>query len=64
LEGPKSYHPISLQCVPFKIFERLIYARVESIVDTLLPQCSIAGADGYQTLELDHRSVHLADTGH
>ena len=28
---PKSYRPIPLLCVPYKIFERLIYARVESI---------------------------------
>ena len=35
---PKSYRPISLLCVPFKILERLIYARVETITDPLLPQ--------------------------
>jgi len=34
----KCYRPISLLCVPFKILERLIYARVESIIDPLLPQ--------------------------
>jgi len=34
----KSYLPISLLCVPFKILERLIYARVETITDPLLPQ--------------------------
>ena len=38
LEDPKSYRPISLLCVPFKILERLIYARIEPIVDPLLPQ--------------------------
>jgi len=31
------YRPISLLCVPFKILERLIYARVETIIDPLLP---------------------------
>ena len=35
-EGPKSYRPISLLCVPYKILERLIHARVEQIVDPLL----------------------------
>jgi len=35
---PKSYRLISLLCVSFKILERLIYARVESIIDPLLPQ--------------------------
>ena len=34
----KSYKPISLLCVPLKIMERLIYARIEPIVDPLLPQ--------------------------
>ena len=33
---PKSYRPISLLCVPYKIVERLIYARVEPLVDPLL----------------------------
>ena len=36
-EDPKSYCPISLLCVPFKLLERLIYARVEPIIDPLLP---------------------------
>jgi len=35
---PKSYRPISLLCIPFKILDRLIYARVEAIIDRLLPQ--------------------------
>ena len=33
---PKSYRPISLLCVPYKILDRLIYARVESLIDPLL----------------------------
>ena len=37
LGDPKSYRHISLLCVPFKIFKRLIYARVETIIDPLLP---------------------------
>ena len=32
---PKSYRPISLLCVPYKILERLIYARVEPLIDPL-----------------------------
>ena len=35
---PKSYRPISLLCVPYKILERLIYARVEPLVNKLLPK--------------------------
>ena len=33
---PKSYRPISLLGVPYKILERLIYARVEPLIDPLL----------------------------
>ena len=33
---PKSYRPISLFCVPYKILERLIYARIEPSIDPLL----------------------------
>ena len=35
---PKSNRPISLLCVPYKILERLIYARVEPLIDPLLPK--------------------------
>ena len=35
---PKSYRPISLLYVPYKILERLIYARVEPLIDPLLPK--------------------------
>jgi len=38
LGDPKSYRPISLLCFPSKILARLIYARVETITDKLLPQ--------------------------
>ena len=36
VKNPKSYRPISLVCIPYKILERLIHARVEPIVDPLL----------------------------
>jgi len=38
LGDPKSYRSISLLCVPCKILERLIYARVETIIDLLPPR--------------------------
>ena len=38
VEDPKSYHAISLLCVPYKILERLIYNCVEPVVDPLLPK--------------------------
>ncbi|KAJ8401513.1 hypothetical protein AAFF_G00384320 [Aldrovandia affinis] len=47
---PKSYRPISLLCIPFKILERLIYARVEPIVDPLLPGSRL-GSGGRSTVD-------------
>jgi len=38
LGDQKSYRPISLLCVPYKTLKRLIYARVEPIIDPLLQQ--------------------------
>jgi len=38
LGSPNSYRPRSLLCVPFKILERLIYDRVDPIINPLLPQ--------------------------
>ena len=38
LDDAKSYRPISLLCIPGKIFERLICTRIEPIIDSLLPQ--------------------------
>ena len=38
VEEPKSYRPISLLCVSCKILQRLIYNRVEPLVDPLLPK--------------------------
>ena len=35
---PKSYRPNSLLCVPYKILKRMIYNRVEPIVDPLFPK--------------------------
>ena len=38
LGDSKSHRPISLLCDPFKILERVIYARVETVTNPLLPQ--------------------------
>ena len=38
LGDQKSYRPISLLCVLLKVLERLIYVRVETIINPLLPQ--------------------------
>ena len=37
-QDPKSYRPISLLCVPFKILERLIHSRIDPVVDPQLPR--------------------------
>ena len=54
LGDPKSYRPISLLCVPFKIIERLIYACVETITDPLLAQEQAGFRHGRSAV--DHRS--------
>ena len=51
VEDPKSYRPISLLCVPYKILERLIYTRIESIVDPLLPREQAGFRQGKSTLD-------------
>jgi len=48
---PKSYRPISLLCVPFKILKKLIYARVETITDPLLPQEQAGFRHGRSTVD-------------
>ena len=48
---PKSYRPISLLCVPYKILERLIYARVEPLIDPLLPKDQAGFGRGKSTVD-------------
>ena len=48
---PKSYRPISLLCVPYKILERLIYARVEPLIDPLLPKEQAGFRRGNSTID-------------
>ena len=48
---PKSYRPISLLCVPYKILERLIYARVEPLIDRLLPKEQTGFRRGKSTVD-------------
>ena len=51
VEDPKSYRPISLLCVPYKILERLIYTRIEPIVDPLLPRKQAGFRQGRSTVD-------------
>ena len=53
---PKSYRPISLLCVPYKILERLIYARVEPLIDPLIPKEQAGFRRGKSTVD---QVVHL-----
>ena len=48
---PKSYRPISLLCVPYKILERFIYARVEPLIDPLLPKEQAGFRRGKSTVD-------------
>ena len=47
----KSYRPISLLCVPFKILERLLHARIEPIIDPLLPMEQAGFRRGRSTVD-------------
>ena len=48
---PKSYRPISLLCVPYKILEWLIYACVEPLIDPLLPKEQVGFRRGKSTVD-------------
>ena len=37
-DDPKSYRPISLLCIPYKIVERLIYNRISPVIDPQLQE--------------------------
>ena len=47
----KSYRPISLLCVPYKILERLIYARVKTLIDPLLSKEQAGFRRGKSTVD-------------
>ena len=51
MADPKNYRPISQLCIPYKIIERLIYAHVEPIVDSLLPKEQAGFRRGKSTVD-------------
>ena len=51
VENPKSYRPISLLCVSYKILERHIYTRIEPIVDPLLSREQAGIRQGRSTVD-------------
>ena len=57
-DDPKNYRPISLLCVPFKILERLLLARLEPVIDPLLPDEQAGFRRGRSTV---HQIVNLTD---
>ena len=48
---PKSYRPISLLCVSYKILERLSYARVKPLINPLLPKEQTGFRRGKSTVD-------------
>ena len=50
-EDPKSYRPISLLCVSFKLLERLILNRIYDTVDENLPKEQAGFRKGYSTTD-------------
>ena len=51
VEDPQSYRPISLLCGSYKVLERLIYNRVEPIVDPLLSKKQAGFQHGKSTVD-------------
>ena len=51
LDDARSYRPISLLCVPYKILEHLIHSRVERIIDSLFSPEQAGFRGGRSTLE-------------
>ena len=50
-QDPKSYRPISLLCIPFKILERLIHSRIDPVVDPQLPREQAGFRRGRSTVD-------------
>lgn len=50
-EDPKGYRPISLLCVPYKLLERLILARLTPVIDPQLPKEQAGFRSGRSTTD-------------
>ena len=57
-DDPKKYRPISLLCVPSKLLERLLPARLEPIIDPQLPHEQAGFRWGRSTV---HQIVNLTN---
>jgi len=51
VDDPRSYRPIPLLCVPYKLFERLLLLRLEPIVDPQLPDHQAGFRRGRSTVQ-------------
>ena len=51
VEEPSSYRPISLLCLPYKIMDRMIYNRLEPIIEDVLPNEQAGFRAGRCTLD-------------
>ena len=51
MEDPKGHHPITLLCVPYKILECLLHARLEPVIDPKLPKEQACFCRGKSTLD-------------
>ena len=51
VKNPQSYYPISLLYVPYKFVKRLMYNRIEPIVDPLLPKEQAGFRHGKSTVD-------------
>ena len=58
VDDPKSYRPISLLCVPFKVLERLLLTPLESILEPALPATQADFRSDCSTVD---QIVHLTD---
>ena len=57
-DDAKSYRPISLLCMPFKLMERVILTRINDIVELHLPHAQAGFRSGRSTTDQVSRLVH------
>jgi hypothetical protein len=57
-DDAKSYRPISLLCMPFKLMERIILARINELVELSLPHSQAGFRKGRSTTDQIARLVH------
>ena len=50
-DNPDSNKPINLLCIPYKLFERLIYNRIKSVIKSVLPKEQAGFRPNHYTLD-------------